>query len=102
VGWHLLWERRWRDALIFGLVTLLPFALWQVTLQAHLGQAGVGAGGTLSTSFEVIPFAGVVRILTEGGPSVFVVLSVLLLPFVLLPTLWALAASWRALRRNDS
>lgn len=101
VGWHLLWQGRWRDALAFGVVTLLPFAAWQMTLSAELGTAGMGAGGALATSFEIIPFAGVIRILTEGGLAVFAILGALLLPFVLLPTGWGLIAALRALRRSD-
>lgn len=102
VGWHLLWQRRWPDALVFGVVALLPFAVWQLVLTDRLGAAGVGAGGALATSFEIIPFAGVIRILSEGGLTVFLVLGAILFPFVLLPTLWGLLASVRALRRGDA
>jgi len=102
VGLSLLWQRRWREAVVFGAVALLPFAVWQALLSARLGAAGVGAGGALATSFEIIPFAGVIRILTEGGLTVFVVLGAILLPFVLLPTVWGLLAGWRALRRGNT
>ncbi len=102
VGLHLLWERRWREAVFFGVMALLPFAVWQAVLNARLGTAGVGAGGALATTFEIVPFAGVLRILTEGGPAVFAVLMAILLPFVLLPALWGLAASLRALRRGNA
>jgi hypothetical protein len=102
VGLSLLWERRWRDAVGFGGVALLPFAVWQAQLSAQFGAAGVGAGGALATSFEFIPFAGVIRILTEGGLTVFIVLGAILLPFVLLPTIWGLLASLRAFRRGQT
>jgi hypothetical protein len=101
VGLYLLSNRRWREAVVFGIVALLPFAAWQVILAQRLGAAGVGAGGAMATSFEPIPFAGVVRILTEGGATVFLVLGAILLPFVLLPTLWGLWAAMGRLRRGD-
>src|SRR5690606_11159879 len=86
----------------FGVVALTPFAVWQAVLADRLGAAGVGAGGALATAFEIIPFAGVIRILTEGGLTVLLVLGAILLPFVLLPSLWGLVAGWRALRRGDA
>jgi hypothetical protein len=62
------------------------------------GEFGVGSGGRLATSFEVIPFAGVLQILTVGGGSIFLTLMLILLPFVLLPTFWGLWRVWRDIR----
>ncbi len=101
VSSHLLWQRRWRDALVFGVVTLAPFVIWQVILLRHFGGFGVGSGGALATSFEVVPFLGIARILTEGGLTVFLALGVILLPFVLVPTVWGLARAWQDVRRQN-
>ena len=49
----------------------------------------------------MIPFWGFVRILTEGGLSIFLVLGLLLLPGAILPTLWGLWRSLRDLLRRD-
>jgi hypothetical protein len=100
-GLHLLYRRQWRDALIFGIVSLLPFIIWQWILFQHFGDYGVGSGGAMATPFEIIPFMGVVRILTEGGPAVFSALMAILLPFVLIPTLWALYRAWRDVRSRE-
>ncbi len=90
-----LYQRRWKEAVLFGGLAFLPFALWQAALYAWLGAFGVGSGGAQATSFEIIPFAGVLRILTEGGLPVFLVFGAIIAPFVLAPTLWALWRSWR-------
>lgn len=100
-GVYLLWRRQWTTALAFGLIAALPFVLWQGALIAWLGEPGIGSGGALATPFEIIPLAGVARILIEGGPLVFLIFMALLGPFVLLPTLWGLLAGWRDLRRGD-
>lgn len=100
-GLYLLSQRRWQDAVLFGLISLLPFVIWQFVLIQLFGTPGVGSGGALATSFELIPFAGVIRILTEGGLAVFAVLGIILIPFVLIPVIWSLWQIWRDLRAND-
>ncbi len=91
---HLLLQRRWRSAISLAIIAAVPFVAWQLALIAWLGTAGVGSGGALATSFEIIPYAGVWRIGTEGGLLVFLVLGVLLaLPAAVLPSLWGL---WRS------
>ncbi|GAB4508904.1 MAG: hypothetical protein OHK0046_02760 [Anaerolineae bacterium] len=97
-GLYLLIQQRWRLAVLFGLVAGLPFVVWQFVLYVRLGAFGVGSGGAMATGFEIIPLAGVLRILFEGGPVVFVIFLLLLGPFVLVPTYWALRESWLMLR----
>lgn len=98
----LLTQRRWQTVAVFGAVVGLPFVVWQLALYAQLGAFGVGSGGALATSFEVIPFMGVIRILTEGGPLVLLIFLLLLGPFVLLPTLWGLWKSWQDYRTRQT
>jgi hypothetical protein len=86
------WLRR---AVTFGFITLIPFILWQFYLRSRFGEFGVGSGGRLATPFEIIPFAGIIRILTEGSASFFAVMLAVLVPFVLVPTIWGL---WRSIR----
>lgn len=43
---------------VWGLLTALPFALWQVFLRVWLGNWGVNSGGAFASSFEVIPYRG--------------------------------------------
>lgn len=97
----LLAQRRWQTVAAFGTVVGLPFVVWQLALYAQLGAFGVGSGGALATSFEVIPFMGMIRILTEGGALVFLIFLLLLGPFVLLPTLWGLWKSWQDYRTRQ-
>ncbi len=98
----LLLQRRVLLAVGLGAAAVLPFALWQVILAQRLGTFGIGSGGALATSFEIIPFAGVARILTDVPPEVrarlLIIFGIILIPFVLIPTLWALWRCWRDLR----
>jgi len=101
-GLYWLVQRRWRTALLFGAITLLPFLAWQAVLYNHFGAFGAGSGGALATSFELIPFAGVARILTEGGPAIFLVFGAVIAPFVLVPAIWALWRGWRDYRERKA
>ena len=92
-------ERRWREALGLGLVVGLPFAAWQGVLWAWLGRPGIGAGGAMATSFEWLPFAGLLRVATVSWPVFWLLLAIEGLLFVL-PTAWALIVSARDLLRG--
>jgi hypothetical protein len=85
-------ERRWRDVLRLFLVALVPFIAWQIFLALWLGQPGIGSGGARATPFEIIPFRGIALLANFGPLALF---GLLLLPFAVLPTLWAL---WRGIR----
>lgn len=100
-GLHMLLSRRWREAALFGVIVLTPFILWQLVLYDRLGEFGVGSGGALATGFEIIPFAGILRILTEGGIVVFIVFIALLGPFVIFPILWGLQRAWQEIRQKN-
>jgi hypothetical protein len=101
----LLHEGRWRNLILFTGIAVTPFIVWQIILKVTLGSFGIGSGGALATSFEVIPFAGVIRIFSdsprEAWPALLLIYSAILIPFVLIPTLWGLRQGFLALRRGD-
>ncbi|MFN8376187.1 MAG: hypothetical protein U0694_25345 [Anaerolineae bacterium] len=97
---YYLAQRRWLDALRTALIAGLPFALWQLYLYNWLGAFGVGSGGAGGTPFEIIPFNGILRILTEGSLSAFLLLAPIALLVAALPALWGLIASARELWRE--
>jgi hypothetical protein len=103
-GLYLLVGRRWRTAILFGGIAIVPFGAWQFVLRYSLGAFGIGSGGAKATSFEIIPFAGVARILTDSPPETRIVLALIfgaiLTPFVIVPTLWALRRCWIDGRKN--
>ncbi len=108
-GYGLYWllQRQWRKVLIFGLVAGLPFVIWQLILRQQFGSFGIGSGGALATSFEIIPFGGVIRIISDltpeqrgAIPALLAIFGIILVPFVLLPTLWALRECWQKFRRG--
>ncbi len=95
LGWALLpaLDRSWRRTAA-RLLVLAPFALLQAWLWATFGAPGLVSGGAGSTSFEVLPLAGFLRI-SRNGAAAFAVMAALLLPGVILP---ALLAAWSSLR----
>ena len=100
-GLYLLVHNKWRIALPFGAIAVIPFFVWQLVLYDRLGSFGVGSGGRLATGFEIIPFGGVIKILTEGGIVPFLIFLGFLGPFVLLPTFWALRRCWQELQKRN-
>jgi hypothetical protein len=102
VGGYLLafaLQRRWWDALRMVLVVGGPFVAWQGVLYDWVDEFGVGSGGAKGTPFEIIPYAGVLKIATEGSFLAFLVLGVLLvIPAAVVPSLWGMWQTGRDLR----
>jgi hypothetical protein len=97
-----LWKREWGRALRLALVTGIPFALWQVFLRVWLGSFGIGSGGADGTPFEIIPFMGLIRVWTEGGPGVFLLIAAYAFPAVILPAVWGLWQAGREILRGEA
>ena len=101
VIWYAV-NRRWVDVARLIIIAGLPFLAWQVYLYDWLGEFGVGSGGAKATGFEIIPFMGVIRILTEGNLAAFLLLGVILVGApVILPTLWGLREVYRDFRQDE-
>jgi hypothetical protein len=96
---YLVLERRWWEAVRLGLIAGAPFAVWQGVLWVWLGAPGVGAGGALATSFEVIPFWGLLSVVQVDW-RVFGILAAVVGPLFVLPAIWALGVSVRDLWRG--
>lgn len=98
-GLYLLSRRQFKTAVVFGVIALIPFAIWQIVLYQHFGTFGINSGGAMATSFEIIPFAGVIRIITDSPPEsragLLAIFSAFLVPFVIVPALWALWRVWK-------
>jgi hypothetical protein len=87
-----LFDRRWCAALGLVLVSIVPFLLFQFWLYTVFGEFGIGSGGEMATSFEWIPFRGLLRI---GEFSLVYLLAMLLVfgPSVILPSVWGVLES---------
>jgi hypothetical protein len=98
---YLLWfasRRQWRDAIRYGLIACVPFALWQGVLLIWLGRVGVGSGGNYSTPFEMIPFMGLWRISSEtDSPRVIFAYAVVMASIAVIPGIWGIVAGVRDL-----
>lgn len=100
--------RRDIRGLISAITAVIPFALWQLVLNAWFGSFGVGSGGAGGTPFEIVPFAGVGRMISEGvitalnvgnssGALAITLLVLIALFSAALPALWGVWASARQL-----
>jgi hypothetical protein len=89
-----LLQKKWGEVAGLALVTVLPYALFQVWLWWEFGQPGVGSGGAMATPFEIIPFMGLLRI---GSYSLLYLLAMLVVfgPAVILPSIWGVWAGVR-------
>jgi hypothetical protein len=96
---YLVLERRWREAIGLGTVVGLPFTIWQGALWVWLGSPGVGTGGAMATSFEWLPFAGLLRVATVSMRAFWLLLAIEG-PLFVLPVVWAVVASARDLLRG--
>ena len=88
-GLVFLWRRQWRSAAGLGLLTLLPFGLFQLWLWNTFGALGVGSGGDMATPFEWIPLMGLWRI-GAYSPKLLLGSLVVFGPFLLAPAFWGL------------
>lgn len=119
--WMLTQRQFWRLGWFMG-VSTIPFIALQLGLYAKFGAFGVGSGGAMATSFEVIPFGGVLQIVTtviqavsealaEPNPNVGTILfragtglmifAILLGVFVITPTIWGLKRFWLDFRAKN-
>lgn len=81
-----------RGALAVGLACGGAFLAWQLFLWRVFGRPGLGSGGAMATPFEPIPFMGLWRI-GEVKPTALVLFLVIFGPTILLPAIWAVAAT---------
>jgi hypothetical protein len=95
-----LLNRRWIDVAGLGLVAILPYGLFQLWLWRVFGQAGIGSGGAMATSFEVIPFMGLLRI-GLYSPAYLAAMLAVFGPAIVLPSLWGLWAGIKKLYSGD-
>ena len=89
-----LFQRRWKEACQLALVSWLPFGLFQLWLWGTFGKPGIGSGGLMATSFELIPYMGLIRIAHESLVY-FLGMAVVFGPALVFPSVWGM---WRAAR----
>jgi hypothetical protein len=94
-------RRRWSYAGGLALVSLVPYTAYQVWLWWAFGQPGIGSGGEMATGFEVVPFAGLMRI---GSYSLLYLgaMMVVFLPAIVIPSLWGIWVSVKKLLAHET
>jgi hypothetical protein len=86
--------RAGREAMVVGVMAVVPFVVWQLVLRAWFGEFGVGSGGALGTPFEVVPLRGWWS-LASIDVAAFALISLIVAPMAIVP---ALAGAWQVLR----
>jgi hypothetical protein len=92
-------ERRWRTLVPLVSAAIVPFAIWQAVLVHWFGAAGFGVAGYGATPLQVLPFKSAWELAT--GPTAFAAFLIVLVPAVIFPSAWGIAAAVRAIVRRD-
>ena len=80
-------------------LSLVPFAALQLLLYAWFGTWGLGSGGYMATSFEVIPYMGLWRV---GDTNMFAIATVLIFGLlVAAPSAWGIVAALQRIFKKD-
>jgi hypothetical protein len=79
----------------------LAFMAWQGWLWMTFGAPGIGSGGDLATGFELIPYMGLWRIGVHGW-RVLLLFAIILLPTIVLPSVWGFISTTRKMLRERS
>ena len=93
-------RQKWRLLIETGLISLGPFAIWQLGLWLRFGQLGLRSGGAGATAFSLIPFGG---LLAFGLDSLERFVSVVMIvgPLVVLPSVAFMIVLLYFFRRSD-
>jgi hypothetical protein len=91
--------KAWTAALAPYVLSLAPFAVLQLLLYRWFGAWGLGSGGYMATSFEVIPYTGLWRVGVSNAFALSTVLTFGLL--VVAPSVWGIVAALQRLFKKD-
>ncbi len=83
---YYLAKRQWRIWVEISFISLTPFLLLQLILWITLGNFGLRSGGAGATSFNIIPFGGLLSFGLQNTETLLIVL-LLLGPLILIPCL---------------
>jgi hypothetical protein len=97
---YLFTQRQFKQGLVMGSVAAVPFAIWQLCLFGWLGRFGIGSGGAGAASFQLVPFGAFLSLLDYGW-LVFFVFAAVWGPIIVVPTVWAIWVTGRAILRRD-
>jgi len=93
-----VFNRRWREVLGIGLIALGPYLLFQGWLWIIFGQPGIGSGGAMATSFELVPLMGFIRIAIIS-PLYFIAMMLVFGPAIIVPAIWG---AWLGLSKMSA
>lgn len=86
-----------RKSLCWIISGLVVYGIWQGWLFLTFGQFGLGTGGAGDSGFEWIPLMGLFKVAQESV-KVFALYLLIFGPSIIIPAIWGLTASIRALK----
>jgi hypothetical protein len=92
-----LLDRNRKKKLLAALMPAVTLALWQAWLWLSFGEPGIGSGGAMATSFELIPFMGFLRI-ESISMAALGLYAIIFGPTLIFPTIYFILAALRALK----
>src|SRR5690606_35004764 len=92
---YALFQQKWRLLRLLALVPI-PVGLYQLFLWRWLGSPGIGSGGAGATPFTFVPLGGWLQI-AEVNLTVFLILSMILVPMAIVPALAGLFLAFKSL-----
>jgi hypothetical protein len=87
VGFHLILNRVWREFCYFIAIAILPYTFFQIWLFYTFGSFGIGSGGAMATSFELVPLMGLFRI-WQFSPLYMIMMFIVFIPCTIGPAIW--------------
>jgi hypothetical protein len=94
-------QKNWRQLSGLVLISILPYGLFQLWLLQIFGHPGIGSGGAMATSFELIPFMGLWRI-WSFSQIYAIAMFIVFVPALVIPSIWGFLASLRKLTDRDT
>lgn len=98
-GMAAVFRKDWRGVALF-FFPLILYGWFQLYLYDVFGRVGLTSGGFMATGFEIIPYMGLWRVADFGLP-IFLVFAVVMIPMVVLPSIWGIVASLKRLWARD-
>ena len=89
---YFLIKRLRRQLSILLLFSIIPFIIFQGWIWRIFGEIGIGSGGAMATSFEIIPYMGLFRI-GFFSPVYLIMMALAFVPSIVIPSVWGIYTS---------
>ena len=89
-----------RRTLVWSVIVVGPFLVWQLVLFRWFGTPGIDSGGAMATAFSFVPLGGWWALMAHDVGA-FLFVSALIFPLAILPSVLGLGTALRAVLQKD-